>query len=573
MSTKQKTNIFETVFNDLSNIFNNKGNMEIDNNSFFDETKDGKHIISASSKEELNDKKTELQQQYYLQNQANSITKNADIQTVQANSLRMPAYVEFMLMESYPIIAQALNVIATEATTHNNGKMLNIYSNNNRLKEDLEHLFYDKLEINTILPFWCRNLCKFGDNFVYLLTEKGKGVVGVKQLPTSEIERIEKLENNKGITKFSWKQGGQEFTDWQVAHFRLLGDEKTLPYGTSILAPVRIYYRLLKMSEDNMLIFRMLNSYRQKVVKVNVGNIDDNDIPMYMQQTISRFKKSQLVDPNTGNLNYKYNVATALEDIFIPVRNTSDPNPIDIIEPITDVNISDIEYLRDNLLTGLGVPKNRLNFTDGENSESSSHTDLFFSRKIMRIQNALIQELNKIAVIHLYLLGYHDEDIRDFKLSLNNPSQQAELLRLESLNQKIDLYTKLVTPNDRGISAYSETKAKREIFGFSDDEILDDINQQLVENIVGDQIKNAGLTYKSAGVLDKVEEYIRKGILNGDVMKQQQPTPEGGEMPNPNEPEAQQTPPEPETMQEKFVYRHGKLNDEMVQLLKEMSEK
>jgi hypothetical protein len=39
----------------------------------------------------------------------------------------------------------------------------------------------------------------------------------------------------------------------------------------------------------------------------------------------------------------------------------------------------------------------------------------------------MIQELNKIAIIHLYILGFED-DLDNFTLTLN-PSTQAEMLK------------------------------------------------------------------------------------------------------------------------------------------------
>jgi hypothetical protein len=43
----------------------------------------------------------------------------------------------------------------------------------------------------------------------------------------------------------------------------------------------------------------------------------------------------------------------------------------------------------------------------------------------------MIQELNKIAIIHLYILGFED-DLDNF--TLNNPSTQAEMLKSRTLN-------------------------------------------------------------------------------------------------------------------------------------------
>ena len=39
--------------------------------------------------------------------------------------------------------------------------------------------------------------------------------------------------------RFTWKNKDLEFQAWEMAHFRLLGDDRKLPYGTSMLDKVR----------------------------------------------------------------------------------------------------------------------------------------------------------------------------------------------------------------------------------------------------------------------------------------------------------------------------------------------
>ena len=61
--------------------------------------------------------------------------------------------------------------------------------------------------------------------------------------------------------------------------------------------------------------------------------------------------------------------------------------------------------------------------------------DIRFARTINRIQQAMLQELNKLAIIHLYILGLEDE-LENFTITLNNPSTQAEMLKIEQTQLK-----------------------------------------------------------------------------------------------------------------------------------------
>jgi hypothetical protein len=94
------------------------------------------------------------------------------------------------------------------------------------------------------------------------------------------------------------------------------------------------------------------------------------------------------------------------QDFFIPV---SDPAPNKSNRDFAGCyrilsEIADIEYIQKKLLTALRVPKAFLGFEevvgDGKNLALQ---DIRFARTINRIQKSMIQELNKIAIIHLYL--------------------------------------------------------------------------------------------------------------------------------------------------------------------------
>ena len=77
--------------------------------------------------------------------------------------------------------------------------------------------------------------------------------------------------------------------------------------------------------------------------------------------------------------------------------------------------------------------------------------DIRFARTINRIQKCMIAEMNKIAIIHLFLLGFEDE-LSNFTLSLTNPSSQADLLKIDIWKDKMLLYKDAVMPAQEGIA-------------------------------------------------------------------------------------------------------------------------
>jgi hypothetical protein len=345
-----------------------------------------------------------------------------------------------------------------------------------------------------------------------------EGVKSAKQLPNIEIERWEtdlytainrqvSEEPKPQDVKYIWKSKEFEFKGWQIAHFRLLTDDRRLPYGVSMLEKARRIYKQLMLAEDAMLIYRVTRAPERRVFKIFVGNLDDKDIEPYVNQVANKFKRTPLVDSKTGQMDLRYNQIAQDQDFFIPVRDINAPNPIDTLPGAQNLSeIQDIEYLQKKMFTAIRVPKTFLGFEEavGE-GKNLALQDIRFARTINRIQQAMLQELNKIAIIHLYILGLEDE-LENFTLTLNNPSTQAEMLKIEHTQQKITLYKDCVADAGNGFSPMSMTRAKKEILNMSDDEIRLDLEQQRIEKAAAAELANTSEVIKSSGIVKKVDK-------------------------------------------------------------------
>jgi hypothetical protein len=513
------TNKKPTVFNKLNNLLGPGGTKNTRNlSNKYNISKD--EIIRTKDRSEYETAKLQAQQNKYLKSQWSKVDGELYQNAIHYETTRIGSYADFESMEFYPEISAALDIMMEEATTPNDkGKILNVYSDSNRVKDILEDLFMNRLDIHTNLPMWTRNTAKYGDNFVHLNIDDTQGVLGVKQLTNIEIERrdgdlhgiLNRKAKNEGDsedekTKFLWKGKDIVFNTWQIAHFRLLGDDRRLPYGTSVLEKARRIWKQLVLSEDAMLVYRITRAPERRVYKVFVGNIDDADVSQYVDQIANRFKRSPITDPQTGQLDLRYNQLAIDQDIFVPVRDENAATPIDTLPGASNLDqIADIEYLQRKLFTALRVPKSFLGFDEATGEgKNLALQDIRFSRTINRIQQSLIQELNKIAIIHLYLLGF-EEDLNNFTLTLNNPSTQAEMLKVEHMQQKIALYKDSVSDAGNGFAAMSMTKAKRDILGWSDDEIKQDIIEQRMEKAAAAELENTPNVIKHTGFFDKVD--------------------------------------------------------------------
>lgn len=161
---------------------------------------------------------------------------------------RMLRYSDYAEMQYTPEINSALNIYAEEITSADeNGNVLKVISNNSRIKGIVESLFADIINIDYNLYSWSRNLCKYGDFFLYVDIHPSHGIQSVYPIPVDQIEREEGFDVNDPLAvRFNWiTNGNQQLENFQVIHFRLLGDDYFLPYGMSVLEGARRVWRQL----------------------------------------------------------------------------------------------------------------------------------------------------------------------------------------------------------------------------------------------------------------------------------------------------------------------------------------
>jgi hypothetical protein len=360
------------------------------------------------------------------------------------NRNRSERYVDFDQMEYTPEIASSLDIYADEMTTHSSlTPMVKIKCANEEIKFILHSLYYDILNVNSNLFGWARTMCKYGDFFLYLDIDEHLGVRNCIGLPAQEVERLEgQDQTNPNYVQFQWNNGGLTFENWQIAHFRVLGNDKYAPYGTSALEPARRIWRQLTLLEDAMMAYRIIRATDRRVFKIDVGGIAPQEVEQYMQKVMTQMKRHQVVDPDSGRVDLRYNPLSIEEDYFIPIRGgTSSTDIVNLQGGTYTAAIDDVKYLRDKLFSALKIPQSYLSMGEGstEDKTTLAQKDIRFARTIQRLQRVVIAELEKIGIIHLFTLGFRGDDLLNFDLSLNNPSKIAEMQELEHWKTKFDI--------------------------------------------------------------------------------------------------------------------------------------
>lgn len=514
-----------TVFSNLNKIlFGDSVPNELKRTTTYNFNSSNPVLFSTDSKEEYDRKMAELKQQKLLSYQWHKAGIDNSQDALAGLTQIKLMYRDADLMCSDTYISSALEIVSDEACCINSkGKMLNIYSRSERVKAILEDLFVNRLNINIWLPAICYNMLKYGNAYMLFNVTLDEGIRGWRELHPYDIERLEAgMENpytvsmninqtgtikNEEVT-FRWvgKNESTPYKSWQLAHFRNLNDTFFLPYGVSYLHKARRAWRMLSMMEDAMLIYRLDKSIERRVFKIYVGAIDDADVPAYVQQVANNFKRTPVIDPLTGQVDLRKNFMDVSTDYFIPVRTENAPTPIDTLSGANNAtSMDDIEYMRNKIFAALRLPKTFLNFNEAQGKgQNLAIMDIRFSRMVNRFQQFLLMELNKVAITHLYILGFTD-DLTNFSLTLNNPSPQIEAQEIEDITKRVTLAQSLLADPGNGIPIWSLHRTLKEIMKMTDKEIADNLNEIRLEKALAAELTKTEQIIQRTGLFDPID--------------------------------------------------------------------
>lgn len=541
----------KTVFQKLTNVLIGAGNgiangKSVTTYNFSTPNPNTNILYSFDNEADKNEKLNQLKQQRLLAYQwAKSGYETSMVQIQGATQVKI-MYRDADLMDAWPEIGSALDIVSEEATCFGpDRRMLNIYSKSDRIQSVLDDLFTNRLDCNIMLPMIVRSTCKYGNEFMLLNVDAENGVMGWRELPVNEMRRVENGLSNTYSGSFSYGnqnvnmkpddvnfvwEGHNEnipFRNWQVAHFRLIKDSLFLPYGVSYLNKARRHWRMLSMMEDAMLLYRLERSVERRIFKVNVGLIDDADVPAFLQEFMNNVKRAPIIDPQTGQIDLRKNFLDVSADYVIPVRSGQDPTSIESLPAAQNpTSLEDIEFMQNKVCAALRVPKSFLNFQEAQGKgQNLSLLDIRFNRMINSIQQSIIMELNKIAIIHLMLLGFTD-DLTNFSITLNNPSNQIEMMELDNITKKINAATAALAEQGTGIPLMSWHQVQREIMGKTDSEISDMLNEIRLESALAMELQQTSQIIKKTGLFNRVDRiYGEPGAEYG-----QQPQGDGDQM-------------------------------------------
>lgn len=371
--------------------------------------------------------------------------------------------------DSIIIHNSGLDLLADEVTaTNEHGEMIQVICDDEDKKKIIESLYYDILNLDFNLWSWTRNLLKYGDFGLLLQFDEDHGIYSFTTVPAWLFDRDEGTNQNPDVVSFRITGLG-EYKPYQFIHFRLLGDIRYLPYGRSYLEPSRVIWKHLITLEDSMLVYRITRAPERRVYFIDVGDISPDEVPAFMDNVKMQIKSDLNVDILTGNIDYRFTSMNAIQDFFIPTTSEKTSTRIETLPGGQNDGITEeVTYLQNKLFAGLKIPKSYLTYEEALSGKGSlSNEDIRFAKTVSRIQKAICAELKKIALIHLYCLGYEDSELSDYEIKLSNPSSVSEKLKLELINSKVETFNQAI------VGGLSRKWGYENIWEISDEEARD----------------------------------------------------------------------------------------------------
>lgn len=253
-------------------------------------------------------------------------------------------------------------------TKDDDGNIIKIHSDNAEVKKSLEDLFFKTLKINTKGILLVKEMLKFGNTFGYLNIRKGVGVTDIIHLPSEQI-RIEFDTNAENLDDYYYKwigagSGGQKFEPHEIVHWKNIEDIDMQPYGTSILRSIVDTYRRIILMRESLIIYRITRAPQRYLFKIDTTGLDPDAALLFAEEVKKDLYKKPLVDPITGQIDFKYNPLSIEENFYLPTQEGS-AGGIEVLDGASNMNdVEDYKIIQDDLFAGLLIPKAYLTFEE-----------------------------------------------------------------------------------------------------------------------------------------------------------------------------------------------------------------
>lgn len=211
--------------------------------------------------------------------------------------------------------------------------------------------------------------------------------------------------------------------------------------GKSLLNDVFKIWRELSLLENSVLLNRLTKSSIIRIMQVQVGNMQDNDVQNYMNLIKGMVEQKTSLKMNERMTEYT-NPGPVENTIYLPVT-ANGTGQVTLNTVGTDFDpkqLTDISYFQDKFFGALRVPKQFMGVTDDSagfnGGQSLSIISSRYGKAIKRIQNSLCQMLTDATNIFLMDRGLYAY-INEFTIHMNPPITQEEVDKRQDVSNRL----------------------------------------------------------------------------------------------------------------------------------------
>lgn len=414
---------------------------------------------------------------------------------------------------TFPIIKAGLDIYGEEIVAKNtDGQIFTIKSDNKKVKDLLEEMYFKTLALNSKGYKIVRQMCQFGNAYGYLVARPKDGVADIIFLPPEAMVRENMFDpSNLENYRFTWfgSGGGGSFEPYEIVHWKNSEDIESEPYGTSILRPIVDTWRRVVLIREALVIYRITRAPSKLLFKIGTDGLTGEEAFRFAQDMKKEVQKKPLVNPKTGEVDFKYNPISIEENIFMPVYEGS-PSDVQVLEGAGNLDaVEDYKIIKDDLFAGLKIPKSWLSFEeDLSNKSALGEEDIRFAKSIQRLQSEFVEGLLHIGIVHLFLKGCSQEEMQSFTIEMNNPSIASEKKKLELVEARLNIAKAAWDPTNPGLNLMSYVDVLKSILKFTDTEVQSIIKSQFNEKKIAwrlEQLRTTG-TYEEPEIEKKLAE-------------------------------------------------------------------
>jgi hypothetical protein len=342
------------------------------------------------------------------------------------------------------LISSAMEAYVEDALQEDirTGEIVTVTSPNPQVKALVQKMF-DKIELTDRISGDLWNLGKYGDYFNVLLYNK-QGIFDSRPIEARICHRHEDFKRVlRGFTIGDQSEADTanrgdscRWKPWDMIHWRLRRYRPLDPYGTPFFINCRLIYKVLKLCEEQMAIYRMQMSPDRFLYKVFCGSQSPDERMRTIRKWHKALHKTVSISHSSSKMISEYQPWAIDGDFIFPIGANEQNTGVEKMPGSSNTgDLLDVLLLRDYLFAGTRVPKGYMGFEDSQGYRSSdtlSQQSIKFVRGVKRLRRPLLQGYTRMAKIHLALQGIDSSQPQNsFELSMTPINYLEECQRAE----------------------------------------------------------------------------------------------------------------------------------------------